>query len=711
MPAALTKTEIASHAASLGRPISGALAAAILALTGGCRSTVEVALDAAQRVSADVPITKIVGDAVRAHQIEALRSMADSEQIVVALGHFGVGADLDVIADLVESPTRDAGSILDDAIAAGLLSPSAAALPEVDRALSDVIGSRRLTAALTRLLEYRCKTDTLDDITAVKLVRAGIRHPELANFLRRAASSAAPESAVVLYDCAVEAGADGRALASARGETAALLGDLASAQHFCDTVLEEFESADDRELRSAVRISAFIAAESGMTSRSAELFTWLGADRAGADVHLGVAACLIAGDRGGADALSTGNAMSAAAPPTSSGAALTLLIDGLRQSIDATSTAQTTAAANTLVRSVSLSPTPSRLVTPDSPAAIAILFALHSGDLARAESMSAAALDALPLRHHQRRRIALLQSWATMLAGDLVAAQSRVEALRIPSSHSRDQLFLHGIRVGLARRSGDAGSLLKAWDDAQDVISRYSVDLLSLLPLGELWLGAVRVGQPERLSHLLDRADAIGAGLDEPHAWMSALHWYGVQAAILAERPADLVPHARALAEAAESNQYSAALAAAGRAWLGVLQGHPDVAEVEAAGHSLARFGHSWDGARLASEAALRVEDTRAATGLLGLARSLRQPTTAAASETAAPSSETKGSLSAREAEVAELLVLGVTYREAGARLYISAKTVEHHVARIRRRLGAGSRSELLSMLRAMGYGTGSADL
>ena len=34
--------------------------------------------------------------------------------------------------------------------------------------------------------------------------------------------------------------------------------------------------------------------------------------------------------------------------------------------------------------------------------------------------------------------------------------------------------------------------------------------------------------------------------------------------------------------------------------------------------------------------------------------------------------------------------------------LFISAKTVEHHVARIRRRLGAESRSEMLSMLRAM---------
>jgi DNA-binding CsgD family transcriptional regulator len=58
--------------------------------------------------------------------------------------------------------------------------------------------------------------------------------------------------------------------------------------------------------------------------------------------------------------------------------------------------------------------------------------------------------------------------------------------------------------------------------------------------------------------------------------------------------------------------------------------------------------------------------------------------------------------LSDREREVAELLLLGMPYRDIGNQLFISAKTVEHHVARIRRRLGAESRSEMLSMLRAI---------
>ncbi|HEY0698371.1 MAG TPA: helix-turn-helix transcriptional regulator [Micromonospora sp.] len=45
-------------------------------------------------------------------------------------------------------------------------------------------------------------------------------------------------------------------------------------------------------------------------------------------------------------------------------------------------------------------------------------------------------------------------------------------------------------------------------------------------------------------------------------------------------------------------------------------------------------------------------------------------------------------------------MLAGLTYKQIGARLFISAKTVEHHVARMRSRLHCGSRSELLARLR-----------
>jgi DNA-binding CsgD family transcriptional regulator len=58
--------------------------------------------------------------------------------------------------------------------------------------------------------------------------------------------------------------------------------------------------------------------------------------------------------------------------------------------------------------------------------------------------------------------------------------------------------------------------------------------------------------------------------------------------------------------------------------------------------------------------------------------------------------------LSKKEVEVAKLVLRGMPYKAIGEQLAISPKTVEHHVARIRRRLGAESRSEMLSMLRAL---------
>jgi DNA-binding CsgD family transcriptional regulator len=84
-------------------------------------------------------------------------------------------------------------------------------------------------------------------------------------------------------------------------------------------------------------------------------------------------------------------------------------------------------------------------------------------------------------------------------------------------------------------------------------------------------------------------------------------------------------------------------------------------------------------------------------------------PATAVEAEPAADvaSDGADGPLSDREREVAQLVLEGLTYRQIGERLFISAKTVEHHVARMRQRLGSGSRGELFAHLRQIvGPGT-----
>jgi DNA-binding CsgD family transcriptional regulator len=156
------------------------------------------------------------------------------------------------------------------------------------------------------------------------------------------------------------------------------------------------------------------------------------------------------------------------------------------------------------------------------------------------------------------------------------------------------------------------------------------------------------------------------------------------------------------------------ALATAGRTWLRVLANHVDTDEVTVAARGLSQFGLTWDATRLASQAALQTPDGRISGAMLQLARDLKQTaavdeapgpepaTTIADAGRTGPARPTSSRLSDREREVAELLLLGMPYKDIGSQLFISAKTVEHHVARIRRRLGADSRSEMLSMLRAM---------
>ncbi|WP_216698764.1 helix-turn-helix domain-containing protein, partial [Arthrobacter sp. H41] len=56
--------------------------------------------------------------------------------------------------------------------------------------------------------------------------------------------------------------------------------------------------------------------------------------------------------------------------------------------------------------------------------------------------------------------------------------------------------------------------------------------------------------------------------------------------------------------------------------------------------------------------------------------------------------------LSGREREIAQLVLEGRTYREISEAIFISPRTVEHHIARVRRRLGVTTRSDLLARLR-----------
>ena len=309
-----------------------------------------------------------------------------------------------------------------------------------------------------------------------------------------------------------------------------------------------------------------------------------------------------------------------------------------------------------------------------------------------------------------------------------LAVNEAVKANHWPLS-PRDDFLLAALEVGLARRGSEVHELVLAWERAREAMMHVSVDLFNLLPWGELMIAAARLRETRRVGHYLDGVWQFLGRVPNAPLWSVPLHWAGVQAALLGESPAELAPHAAALVRASEHSHLASVLATGGKAWVSVLAGRFESSDVESAARGLATVGLPWEGARLAGHAAAHAGERRDMVRLLACAREIHPQSAATSSPAVAPPGRSAPSppevathplagdaatsavpdpsgLSAREREVGRLILEGKTYREIGEAIYISPRTAEHHVARMRRRLGAENRSELLIRLRlALGEG------
>jgi DNA-binding CsgD family transcriptional regulator len=254
--------------------------------------------------------------------------------------------------------------------------------------------------------------------------------------------------------------------------------------------------------------------------------------------------------------------------------------------------------------------------------------------------------------------------------------------------------------VGIARRASDTGALAEVWATARTAVAGMFVDLFTLLPLGELLVGAARMQDEHWLEPQLQQATAVLGGAGKPALWSTAFHWYGVQAAIASDRPDTLIPHADAISEAAQVSRHAQTLMAAGHTWVRVLGRDIDPPAINRAVEGLSGIGLRWDASRLAAQAALHSTDRRVSLDLLNLARAAHAGPTA--TSTPASSRSRTSQLTDREWEIARLVVQGIGYREIGERLFISPRTVEHHVASVRRRLGSRNRAEMVETLRRL---------
>jgi DNA-binding CsgD family transcriptional regulator len=256
-----------------------------------------------------------------------------------------------------------------------------------------------------------------------------------------------------------------------------------------------------------------------------------------------------------------------------------------------------------------------------------------------------------------------------------------------------------------------------SWARVRAALLHHPVDLFTLLPLGELAVAAALLQDDGHLAPHLEDAHRILRSLGDPVLWAAPLHWAQAQAAVAAGRRSDAEQHVAALEGIAATSPAAAhptALAAAAGTWVQVRWGAIDQEAAIAAARGLAGVGQHWEGAKLAGQAAARCDGRGAAAALHACARELFRGTDGDGEADQAPPPTERGTaplvaeseepvLSERELEVGRLILDGLTYRQIGEHLYISAKTVENHVARMRRRLGAASRNELFDRLRDLG--------
>lgn len=632
----------------------------------------------------------IVDEAVRAER----RALSPAQRRLLSVRALLADQDPLVIAAAADLEPAGLGAAELALVAAGLARDDPPGVIPVVVAAARRVGGEQEFAEIA-LRAVQAATDTADALRVVEQVLAmAIGSEELgraAILLAQRLAYQQPDRATDLLAAAPGAGACAEDLAAGR-----VLVEFRRSR-FDDvlTLVDELTGAGGDDLHAdARRAAASVLAARGGWDRAARM---VADDPAHAD--LAAIGALAAGDVGLLDTLVT---LVGADQATLGAARVQAVVTGLRRSLDD----DALPALLALLEAVRLAD----LVEPSValPEPTRVLAALVAGllgefDLA-AEVVDPGHLEPGPWAV---RRQPLMSAWVALRRGDWVGAQRSVrdarEAEEWAFAEPRDHLLADTVIAGLARRNGDLDTLVEAWRAARTHLLGQPPDVLHSALVGELLVGGARLGDHGTVAGISVRIDELLATLGRPPLWELAVGWDQLHAAIAADDRTRAHEQAERVGALAVPGPRAAALIAAAPRWVAALEGHIELGPVSSAVERLADAGYRWEASRLAGTAAIRTRDPEIMRSLLRLARSLPAPS---ASNLARPVAE----LSDREQQVAAQLLAGLTYRQIGEQLYISPKTVEHHVAHIRRKLGVHSRKDLLLVLRDMMGGDEDAD-
>ncbi len=638
-----------------------------------------------EAVALDGPVsrawcTPAVEEAVRAEG----RRLSDPAARLLLATALLAGIDRAMLAAAAGLDGHELESGADELVTAGLAMD---ATPRLVPVVADALRRSSPVAAVAEIAERAATCElAVDDPSSVaeRLVAVGATGPAIGRCLITAAhrlAAADPDRAEALLAAAQRAGAARADLACGTTVVAFHAGRTEECLAGLDVVL----TADDGPVRAdAVRAATGVLAARGGWERAARL--------AAGDPHTADLAALGFLAAGDLDALRTVAGVHPPGPEGLRAGVVRARLDGLLGTV----ADDPLPGMLRLLEAARLEDlAPDLVELPEPTAVIAAQVAALLGEL----DLAAETLRRPPRRTGtwRSRRQQLTSAWIAMRRGDWVGADEVVAALEAGrawrQADPRDQSLADAVRCAVARRTGDLEAMLAGWRRARTGLLRLPPDLLQLPAITELLIAGSRLGDHRTVESVELRIDALLDRAGHPPLWALPCRWDQLHAAIARD---DLVA-ARRAAERIQAlpvpGPRVAPLHLAAPVWTDALGGEVDPGRVRQAAEALADAGMSWEAARLAGTAAIRCRDAQAMRSLLHLARSLPAPSSPSLVDPV-------GELSGREQEVATHLLAGLTYRQIGQQLFIAPKTVEHHVARIRRKLGVSTREELLLALR-----------
>lgn len=348
---------------------------------------------------------------------------------------------------------------------------------------------------------------------------------------------------------------------------------------------------------------------------------------------------------------------------------------------------------------------------PVTPNVVAAMVAARRGELAdAARTVNDAVADRRGGPPHHRAHV-LVSAWLAARQGHLDDAATALASLAGAQLTPQEELWRTATTCAIAVRDASGDGLARCAAEAAEAVRAvgthlYDLDVMVDIAAASARLAADRTDRDaaDTPEHDIDGPTggdplaAIGQAVERlgsPPTFRFDLAWARLRAALATD---DLVRiRARAADLLALDSAPQADIVAAAR--LLVETGPVDPADVERVARDLARIGCGFEAARLCGVIALDHDDEGATRRLLKESRTWRSKR--AQLKTTGHVDRSVVRLSEQEAKVAELVLDGLTHKQIGSALFISAKTVEHHVAHIRTKLGAGSRAELLAAIRA----------